>query len=139
MGKVDANKKNDADVLRAKDVIPPYNKNVRQEQKQSVKENISQDIESKKKVKDILPGKPEDTIRQKVKIPKFDLANQIMSEQRKVASIKRKAPNKKTSVINLKQKVGATGYAIKPPLILPQQEQIIVEIVKRDIQKLQMK
>ena len=80
-------------------------------------------------------------------IPKFDLAEQIMAEQRKITAIRRKAPGKtrrlpsqngaagkKTKAPDLQSQAQLTGYAIKPPPALPEQEQIIAEIVARDIE-----
>jgi len=102
-------------------------------------------------------------------IPKFDLAEQILAEQRKITAIRRKAPGKPQrlpslappllsatadkGVTQVQAQDGAAGkkpkapdrqpqaqstdYAIKqPPSILSEQEQIIAEIVARDIEKL---
>ncbi len=81
-------------------------------------------------------------------IPKFDLAEQIMAEQRKITAIRRKAPGKtkrlpsqdgaagkKTKAPDLQSQAQLTGYTIKPPPpTLSEQEQIIAEIVARDIE-----
>jgi len=92
-------------------------------------------------------------------IPKFDLAEQIMAEQRKITAIRRKAPgkpqrlpslapavtrvqvqdvaaDKKTKAPDRQPQAQSTGYTIKPPPTLSEQEQIIAEIVARDIEKL---
>jgi len=69
-------------------------------------------------------------------IPKFDLAEQIMAEQRKIAAIRRKGPGKKNKAPQQKQKVEPIAYNIKQQPILSEQEQIIAEIVARDIEKL---
>jgi hypothetical protein len=85
------------------------------------------------RAKDIIPGvpksKPEKT-KQATDIPKFDLAEEILAEQRKTTAIRRKAPGRQ-------RETESTGYATKwskPALF--EQEQIIAEIVARDIEKL---
>ena len=65
-------KRNDTDILRAEDIIPPFNRKKEPPQKQSAND---------------------ETPAQKAnEIPKFDLAKQIMAEKRKNSSTKRKAP-----------------------------------------------
>jgi hypothetical protein len=85
------------------------------------------------RAKDIIPGVPKNNSgknEQTTNIPKFDLAEEILAEQRKITAIKRKAPAQQ-------RKVESTGYAVKwPKPVLPEQEQIITEIVARDIKKL---
>ncbi len=111
-------KQNDTDILRAEDMLPPYTEKNRQQQKHLAKSN------------------PMDTVQKAGEIPKFDLADNIMSEQRKTAAIKRKGPGRISKAINHKQDIRSTDHNIKPQSILSQQEQIIAEIVARDIQKL---
>ena len=94
------------DILRAKDIIPS-----------SVKDK---------------PADPNAVDANHVNIPNFDLAEQIMAEHRKIAAIKRQKPGKKIEAQTpLAQKVSPS---ITPPR--PEQNQIIVEIVARDIKKL---
>ena len=69
-------------------------------------------------------------------IPKFDLAEQILAEQRKISSIKRKGPGKKTEAPSQQQQIQSIGYTAKPPPLLSEQEQIIADIVARDIETL---
>jgi len=69
-------------------------------------------------------------------IPKFDLAEQIMAEQRKIAAIRRKGPGKKAETTKQQYKVESITHTVKPPPMLSEQEQIIAEIVARDIEKL---
>ncbi len=115
MSEIDTNKQDDTDVLRAEDI-------------QKASEHRPSD------------GRGE--------IPKFDLAEQIMAEQRKITAIRRKAPGKtqrhpsqdgaagkKTKAPDLQSQAQLTGYTIKPPPpTLSEQEQIIAEIVARDIE-----
>jgi hypothetical protein len=70
-------------------------------------------------------------------IPSFDLAEEIMAEQRKITAIRRKAPGKKTEVQRLKLETRIADHIIdqsKP--LLSEQEKIIAEIVAKDIEKL---
>ena len=92
-------------------------------------------------------------------IPKFDLAEQILAEQRKITAIRRKAPGKPQRLPSQDGAAGkkteprpsdgrgeppahdweaeSIGYTIQqPPLTLSEQGQIIAEIVARDIEKL---
>ncbi len=102
------NKNNDTDVLRAENILSPFNK----------EKSGEQDLPT-------------------TEMPKFDLAEQIMAEQRKVTAIRRKAPGKKTKAPDLQPRIQSTGCAIKqPPPTLPENELIIAEIVARDIEKL---
>ncbi len=74
-------------------------------------------------------------------IPRFDLAEEIMAEQRKITAIKRKAPDKKIEyqieARMRKQEVKPNSYTIEQMVpSLPEQEKIITEIVARDIERL---
>jgi len=70
-------------------------------------------------------------------IPRFDLAEEILAQQRKITAIRRKAPSKKGETSSQQQQVRSTGYVPRqnPPL-LSEQQQIIAEIVARDIEML---
>jgi hypothetical protein len=111
-------KQNNTDILRTEDILPPYTGKDRQHQKQLAKSD------------------PIDMVQKKSEIPKFDLADHIMSEQRKTAAIKRKGPGRINKADNHKKDIQSTGYNIKPQPLLSQQEKIIAEIVARDIQNL---
>jgi len=120
------------------------------EQKQSLKDITSQFVGEKEKHVEDLPAEPADPVQQTSQIPKFDLAEQIMAEQRKITAIRRKAPGKpqrlssqdgaagkKTKAPDRLPQAQSTGYTIKPPPpTLSEQDQIIAEIVARDIEKL---
>lgn len=187
MGKADSDKQDDADVLRARDMVPPYNKNIRQERdlqktetdkregtssrdqrKQTSEDMTSPPAEKKAERLDDLLTEAADGEQRKRKIPKFDLAEQILAEQRKIAATRRKAPPKVGPVRDSKDlgprdkssdgagmlKAGAAGpgrkaeapgresrvqsvmYTVQPPPRVSEQEQIIAEIVARDIEKL---
>ncbi|MFH1719631.1 MAG: hypothetical protein ABIF19_19950 [Planctomycetota bacterium] len=69
-------------------------------------------------------------------IPKFDLAEQIMAEQRKIAATKRKGPGRKVEAPRQPRKAESIASVVTPPPILSEQQRIIAEIVARDIEKL---
>ena len=69
-------------------------------------------------------------------IPKFDLAEQIMAEQRKNASVKRKGPAKRVRPLEQPRKVEPISRAIRLQPVSLGQEHVIAEIVARDIEKL---
>jgi len=69
-------------------------------------------------------------------IPKFDLAEQIMAEQRKIAATKRKGPGRKVEPPKPPRKSHSSAAYAAPPPILSEQQRIIAEIVSRDIKKL---
>jgi hypothetical protein len=122
MSKANSSKQNDDDILRASDIMPPYK--VRPVQK--------------------VPAEPADEKQRQREIPKFDLAEEIMSEQRKITAAKRKSPGKVGPAILRKSRdltrldqVESVSHAImQPTLPLSNQQQIIVEIVAKDIAKL---
>ena len=70
----------------------------------------------------------------KHEIPKFDLAEEIMAEQRRITAVKRRAPAKKTEAQRSEPQAQPVGYTTEQPL--SEQEKIIAEIVARDIEKL---
>lgn len=78
-----------------------------------------------------------DVKQQKYELPKFDLADDIMAEQRKITAIRRKAPSQKGDASSQEQQVKSIEYAVEQPtLVSSGQQQIIVEIVARDIKNL---
>jgi hypothetical protein len=120
-----SNKYDDTDILRAEDIVPPYNTNV--EQKRVLREDaafVEQDISSN-----------DDWDQRADEVPKFDLAAQIMAEQRKITAVRRRAPGQKIKNPDRKPQTQSSQYTFKP-FVLSEQERIIAEIVARDIQKL---
>ena len=69
-------------------------------------------------------------------IPKFDLAEQIMAEQRKSTSVGRKGPAKRVRSPKQLRKVDLVDHAIGSQPVTLGQEQVIVDIVARDIERL---
>ena len=205
MNKANSDKRGDADVLRAQDIVPPYNEKVHLKQEsqkteaderedtlsQNQPRQSSEDItlpvaEQKAEGTGDVPAEAVDVEHKEGGIPKFDLAKQILAEQRRVTAVRRKAPSKagmikagvagagkKTEPLLVQgqevewdaipacdgtslpagrkaglplQKQGQKkhemvaqpiGYTIKqPPPVLSEHEQIIAEIVARDIERL---
>ncbi|MBN1391986.1 MAG: hypothetical protein JW947_04190 [Sedimentisphaerales bacterium] len=70
-------------------------------------------------------------------IPSFDLAEEIMAEQRRITAIKRKAPGEKPEIQRLKPGVQPVEHIFKEPKpALSAQDIIITEIVAKDIERL---
>ena len=86
-------------------------------------------------VEEILPAQSEDVVTPPHDIPKFDLAEQILAEQRKLSSVRRKGPGKRAKAPTPK-KVHPVARIVEPSPMLPEQERIIAEIVARDIENL---
>jgi len=105
------------------------------EQKQSFEATTSPLAGGKANRAKDLPTEPAGAVRETSKIPKFDLAEQILAEQRKITAIRRKAPGQKPKVPDQQTQAKSIGYT-RPPPTLSEQEQIIAEIVARDIEKL---
>jgi hypothetical protein len=122
-----------ADILRARDIIPgtppPHKKKTNQKpESQKTGENTIQSAVAAEI----------STQKEKAEIPRFDLAEEIMAEQRKITAVKRKAPGKKTEVERLEPQAQPVGYTTieQPAPTLPEQDRIIAEIVARDIERL---
>lgn len=131
---VDAVSQGKKDVLRARDIMPPYDK---------ASEETTKASDAVERTEETAPPREEETaqrsstVGEKKEIPRFDLAEQILAEQRKIIAIKRKAPGKKVEALRSSVEVGPAHYAIRPPAPgQPYQQQIIAEIVARDIERL---
>lgn len=103
---------NDKPVLRAEDILPPFNKSA--------------------------TGQGQNPQAQ---IPQFNLAEQILAEQRKVTATRRKRTNpdlrQQTTDNNLQTKNNLKSWVLGlEPNRDPLQERIITEIVARDIRQL---
>jgi len=152
-----------ADILRSCDTVPPNQPKPAQKEPRPAKD-VSPMSQEQKQTRQDKPVIPIDTIRpneprppasavnrhrieplkmpqEQTEIPRFDLAEEIMAEQRKITAIKRKAPDKKIEYqIKARiqeQEVKPISYTIEQMVpSLPEQEKIIAEIVARDIQRL---
>ena len=81
------------------------------------------------------PAGCENEMQEKSEIPKFDLAEQIMAEQRKITAIRRKGPGKLTKPPKKLHPAESIAHNFEPHPILSGQGQIIADIVARDIEK----
>ncbi len=100
-------------ILRAKDILPPYNQNP------PVADNP-------------------DSLNPDFNIPKFDLAEQILAQQRRLSAEKRKSPSQKIVTSSLQAGTGLINRSALPSTTLSIQQDFVIvrEIVKRDIEKL---
>jgi len=153
--KPDHNEQIDADILqakkailRARDIMPPYKKTAEEDKSQRTGENIARSANAletttdKEKTERIGPTEEKpvgaaEVEQERSEIPRFDLAEEIMAEQRKVSATRRKAPGKTIEAQKAELEVGPSRYAIRQPTpAQPYQRQIITEIVARDIESL---
>ena len=82
------------------------------------------------------PTRSEDAMQETGEIPKFNLAEQIMAEQRKITAIRRKGPDKMAKPPQKQHPAESIGRHVMPMPVLSGPEQIISEIVARDIEEL---
>ena len=80
--------------------------------------------------------KCEDAMQDNNEIPKFDLAKQIMAEHRKITAVKRQGPAKNAKPSKRKHPAELITRNVKPRPIISEPQQIIAEIVARDIENL---
>ncbi len=130
----DYNKQDDNSVLRAEDIVPPYN--TQKHREQPLKDTDSPLNENQARQIEAETAESSDVAQRVNEIPKFDLAEQIMAEQRKITAIRRKAPGKKTKFPDLQTRMESVGGAVKQPSVLSERDPIISDIVARDIKRL---
>ena len=82
------------------------------------------------------PAVREDAMQESSDIPKFDLAKQIMAEHRKITAVKRKGPAKKAKPPKKKHPAELIARNVMPGPIVSGPQQIVAEIVARDIENL---
>jgi hypothetical protein len=151
------------DILRARNIIPPHDNTT---QKNPVTQNSTRETAQSSDAAEIstyedtssipietIPAKETaplprpavsmnkkeeaETSEETPEIPSFDLAEEIMAEQRKITAIRRKAPGQKTEAQRLKPETQIDDHSIEQPKpLLSEQEKIIAEIVAKDIEKL---
>jgi len=153
MGKAGRKKKRDGDVLRAGDIVPPYGEDAgRNKSPQKAKTGGNEALPSQKKGRQVSTGKSpvagktsatgrgagmRDEARQGSGIPTFDLGQQILAEQRKAAAVKRRGPGMRgTAPPMIPQAQPVSDADGRPGAELSEQDQIIAEIVARDIGRL---
>ncbi len=134
MSQTENNEQIDADILRARDIISLHKQKTRQKpQSQKTGKNTTQSTDAAE-----ISAQKAETLQEEIEIPKFDLAEEIMAEQRKITAIKRKAPGRKIQAQKQEPQAEPAGYTtIEPPApTLSEQDRIIAEIVARDIERL---
>jgi hypothetical protein len=142
-----------SDVLRAKDIVPPFDRE--ENQKHNSAEYLGEDslVSDMKGIQD-LNGPEQENSQDRLSIkaanakditkgqtvsevPKFDLAEDIMAEQRKVTAARRKAPGRRKQPTPIRNQAKVLGYVLEQLSSAPkEQEKIIAEIVAVDIEKL---
>ena len=101
--------------------------------KQSSKKRVSRPVAKKSRLREPSTRR-EDAMQETNDIPKFDLAKQIMAEHRKITAVKRKGPAKKVKSSPKHHPVELIARNIMPGPIVNGPEEIIAEIVARDIE-----
>ncbi|UCG59882.1 MAG: hypothetical protein JSU70_10245 [Phycisphaerales bacterium] len=155
-GSADEAPQDDAGVLRAKDIMPPYGNKLEQgPKKRRAKAAKKATSSSRKKRKqpaaDAIeqlgaqepasgrnaPAASPKTKRRTAEVPSFDLAEKIMAEQRRSTATTRRGPGRKVQTPSKPARDRAMDYAIGQPVpVAFEQSLIIAEIVARDIEKL---
>lgn len=155
-GRAGAASEGSKEVLRAKDIIPPYGDedapgpNVRKTKagKRTVtssrKTRKQRSSEAAERPFDQEPASGADThprnanVRpHKIEVPRFDLDQDIMAEQRRATATRRKGPGRKIAAASKVAMARSVDYAVeKPAQAASEQARIIAEIVARDIEKL---
>jgi hypothetical protein len=148
----------EGDFLRAQDIIPPLKNMARPEpdlqqtgqkephppaepepspEKEHGGDNVPEAQVEQVKPAEGIPSAPATTEQQKSGIPKFDLAEDIMAEHRRITAIRRKAPGQIDEAQKQVQENESGVYTTEEPsTALSEQEEIIAEIVARDIERL---
>jgi hypothetical protein len=132
-----------AEVLRARDIIPPYQPGrpgeAREERASSGGPDEVSAQRDKPPAEDIgeAPSKSTSGEHEKREIPRLDLAEEIMAEQRRITAIRRKAPGEGQggAAVEPGAEPGAgSGVQFRPAQ--SEEERVVAEIVARDIEKL---
>lgn len=113
-----------------------FKKSEDNKRKRSSKKKISRTAAKKTRLVNESPARREDAMQETNEIPKFDLAEQIMAEQRKNTAIRRKGPGKMAKSPKKQHPAESIARNVMPRPILSGPGQIITEIVARDIEKL---
>ena len=104
--------------------------------KKSSKKMTSRSAAKKAPLVNETPTRFEDAMQETGEIPKFDLAEQIMAEHRKITAIRRKGPAKKAKTPKKPHPAESIARNIKTRPIVSEPGRIIAEIVARDIENL---
>jgi len=140
-----------ARVLRAADVIPPFNQDVMQAN-ESAKASKEPTLEPSQlqqpkherrgrrlREAGADPGDPSpmESPAAAVGIPTFDLADNMLAEHRQMAARRRKAPSQIQTEPEIQPECRVMTHVVDPPSQdLREVQRVVVEIVARDIQRL---
>ena len=105
---------------------------------EQVDENIPERGDDVLRAYDVIPsGNNQQKEAGKVEVPEFDLGDQILSEQRKISSVKRRAPGMKGPSQG-ETPVSKTSESVVPVSAteVAQEDRIIAAIVAEDIKRL---
>ena len=117
-------------VLRAKDIIPSL-------QASAQPASASREPDKTMPTPPIEVKTSAETGQRGSEIPRFNLAGEIMAEQRKITAVRRKGPGQTDEALNQVQEAESVhDKKDETSAELSEQEQIIAEIVARDIEKL---
>lgn len=136
-----------ADILRAADIVPPYRQETQREAKsQEGSEDAGAVSASTEKSREAAraPGKdaaeaPAESAgeqRERSDIPRFDLAEEIMAEHRKITAVRRRGPSERKGTTATESEAEPGGQAVER--FMPAQsegDKILAEIVARDIER----
>lgn len=130
-----------ADILRARDIIPGKPKPSATDQPDKKQTPPPQEIEHKDAESGPEEVQNEDTAvaesaEQEPEIPQFDLAQDILAEQRKAAAVRRKGPAGQAKAEGKGPQARLDAHVVEPPPPEPEADRIITEIVARDIERL---
>ena len=145
----DKRRRGKEDVLRAEDIIPGKGSSKKtktakkktsssksRQKRASDNQNSSHPEKGAGPARD-MPAEPTDKGQKGSEIPKFDLAEQILAEQRKAASARRKGPGQTIEAARKDQEAEPVDYLGEQPTPMALEcQQIIAEIVARDIERL---
>jgi hypothetical protein len=137
-----------ADILRARDIVPPYGQEAGGESKphegseETAGSSGPAETEGRKEERpgeDITEAGAQSSgiPQENGEIPRLDLAEKIMAEQRRITSIRRRAPGEGREPEASEVKTGpVVGSVEQRRPAQSDEEQTIAEIVTRDIEKL---
>ena len=130
-------KKNGDDVLRAGDMVPPFDGDAGGAKKKTSRKKASASKKTGKVKAKLRATKSAVAGEQGNDIPQLDLDKRILAKERKVASVRRKGPGARSKAPGkTAEAVSADRRASRAVPELSGEDRVIAEIVARDIQRL---
>ena len=132
MTKADRKKKDDSGVPRAGEVAPALGEDV------ETKNPRKRPMAAGKKASPAASkaAKSSDQEKRASEIPKFDLAEKVLAEQRRATAGRRKSPGSKGRAADKEPGAASADRAAESTSASSEEEQVISEIVSRDIRRL---